>query len=230
MSSRRLAPTLLVSLGLVLAPASAQAHDELTGTAPQDGASVEAGDLEDLTLTFSGEIADVGAAVAVTAPDGSSVLEGEPVVEGPEVTQDLVDDLGDGEYAVAWRVTSEDGHPISGEFGFTVTGAAQEDPAEESTSDAGAAEETTEAEESAAEATSETDPTDEEPVEEPSPEPTSEDDAAGQDTADEETAGASADASAQEPSGIPPWAWALVAVGAAGLLVLLGRTWSRSHR
>ena len=95
MPSPRLAPTLLACLALALTPTAALAHDELTGTAPQDGATVEAGDLEDLTLTFSGEIADVGAAVAVTAPDCSSVLEGEPVVEGPEVTVEANPDTVD---------------------------------------------------------------------------------------------------------------------------------------
>src|SRR5699024_10824890 len=38
-----------------------------------------------------------------------------------EVSHPLADDLPAGEYSVDWRVVSADGHPISGEFTFTVT-------------------------------------------------------------------------------------------------------------
>ncbi|KUG58388.1 hypothetical protein AVL62_10770 [Serinicoccus chungangensis] len=220
MSPTRRSAALLAALALVALPLPAQAHDELTGSDPEDGATVEAGDLDELTMTFSGEIAQVGAAVTVTDPDGGSALEGEPEVEGTEMTQDLVDDLADGDYAVAWRVTSEDGHPISGEFGFSVTGG--EDEAEQDTAEAPApTEETEEAsgsqEAEASASPTETEETAEETTQESSPEATSQD-------------GETSDASTADSSGLPVWAWVLLAAGGVGVLALMVATWQRGRR
>lgn len=117
-----LASLVLVLGALLVAPTPAQAHDELTGSQPEDGDTlVEAP--QDLTLTFSGEIASLGVQVVVTGPDGE-VSAGEPRVEGVEVVQALAPDAPAGDYTVVWRVTSQDGHPISGELDYEVAAAA----------------------------------------------------------------------------------------------------------
>ncbi|HSP60740.1 MAG TPA: copper resistance CopC family protein [Ornithinimicrobium sp.] len=116
---RFLRPLLLLLLtGLLLAPGAAQAHDQLSGTDPADGA-VLAEAPTTLTFTFSGEVAVVGAQVAVTGGPGGDHLVGEPVVDGQDVVQEVTG-MEEGVYQVAWRVTSSDGHPISGTLGFTV--------------------------------------------------------------------------------------------------------------
>lgn len=122
MTSRaRRAVVALLSAVVLLSPAvTASAHDQLVGSEPEDGASGQAPD--EIVLTFSGAIGDLGAQMAVTDGAGTSVVDGEIEVDGEEVTQDLVDDLSPGDYRVVWRVTSEDGHPISGQFAFTVEG------------------------------------------------------------------------------------------------------------
>src|SRR5690606_20404665 len=104
----------------------------------------------------SGEVGELGTQVAVTGPDGESVVDGEPVVDGTEVEQALTDDLAAGSYDVVWRVTSQDGHPISGELGFTVE--AGDDETEDETADETTADETadeTTADETADETTAE---------------------------------------------------------------------------
>lgn len=207
---------------LLVAPAGvASAHDELVGTDPQDGATVEEPD--DLVLTFSGNIAGLGAQVAVTGPDGGSVVDGAPEVNGTEVEQELVDDLAAGDYAVIWRVTSEDGHPISGEFSFTVEVVA-DDSGDDATDDsaAGATDDAT------SEATTETtdEATDDATTE------TTTDPAPTTDATDDATEDADVTAEpveAQDDGGLPVWAWVLVALGAAGLLGLLARTWARGR-
>jgi len=73
---------------LVLAPA-AQAHDQLLESSPADGATLETAP-EAIELTFSGEIAQVGAQVAVTGGDVESPLDGAPRTEGVMLVQDLV--------------------------------------------------------------------------------------------------------------------------------------------
>ncbi|ANS79924.1 Copper resistance protein CopC [Serinicoccus hydrothermalis] len=213
MASLRTLPAAVLAAGLVLVPATAQAHDELTGSEPSDGATGEAPD--DLTLTFSGNIAEVGAAVTVTSPDGSSVTDGEPQVDGTEVEQDLADDLTDGEYAVAWRVTSEDGHPISGEFGFTVEGAAAQ--TSEETSEEAQPEESSEA------------PQESEAEPAPTPEETQ---GAEEETTEEETtddSGQTSEESVSTATGVPGWAWVVVGVAVAGLLGTLAWTWQRGR-
>jgi len=74
-----------------------------------------------LTLTFSGELAtDPGATeLQVTDAAGTSLADGDPLVEGTAVTQAL-SGAASGVVTVLWKVVSSDGHPISGQFAFSV--------------------------------------------------------------------------------------------------------------
>ncbi|MEU2200675.1 copper resistance CopC family protein [Isoptericola sp. NPDC019482] len=103
-------------LGVAVAqPASA--HDRLLSSDPADGATVEEAPTE-LTLVFSADVLAAGAQVAVTTPDGT--VPAEVAVDGDEAVAALPDDLPGGDWDVAWRVVSSDGHPIEGELAFTV--------------------------------------------------------------------------------------------------------------
>jgi copper resistance protein C len=197
----------LLLTALLLAPVGmASAHDELTGTDPKDGATVEEPD--ELVLTFSGAIGDLGAQIAVTGPDGESVVDGGPDVDGTRVEQDLVEDLAAGDYEVIWRVTSEDGHPISGEFAFTVEAVADDsgDDATDDNSDDAAAAATTEETTEPAQQTS-----------------------AATDEAPEDADVTAEPAQAQGEGGLPTWAWVVLALAAAALGGLLARTWVRGR-
>lgn len=113
---RRLA-SLLLALGMVVAlPAAAAAHDVLEKTTPSEGSVLERLP-GSVTLTFSEEPLAVGLQVVVTGPSGS-VGEGAPTVSGREVTQAISPTAPGGDYVVGYRVTSADGHPITGSFGF----------------------------------------------------------------------------------------------------------------
>lgn len=115
----------------------AAAHDQLTGTEPSDGASTDVAP-EQVRMDFGGDIAAVGTFVTVTGPLGT-VTDGTPQVEGTAVVQPLMTDVPPGDYAVVWRVTSQDGHPISGEFGYTVPAAGVEAQGEQAPTGDGAA-------------------------------------------------------------------------------------------
>lgn len=110
--------TLFLALTVVVAPA-AQAHDQLVSSTPEDGAELEQAPAW-LEFEFSGEIQEMGSEIKVTH-DGEDVSAGEIAVDGTTMKSALPDDLGAGEYEVAWRVTSSDGHPIDGTQSFTVT-------------------------------------------------------------------------------------------------------------
>ncbi len=100
---------------------AASAHDALVAATPADGSTLPAAPGE-LALEFSGVVQELGAQVAVTGPGGDAVAQGPAEVVGSTLTQPLDADLAAGTYAVAWRVTSADGHPISGTTTFTVAG------------------------------------------------------------------------------------------------------------
>ena len=111
---------LLVGALLALVPAgSASAHDVLVGSEPGDGAVLDAAPSQ-LVLSFAAEQLSVGAAVAVTGPDGASWAQGEPVVTGTTVTQALQPGLPSGPYSVQWRSVSGDGHPVDGTLAFSL--------------------------------------------------------------------------------------------------------------
>lgn len=96
----------------------ATAHDVLRSTNPADGAQVE--QLPDaVVLTFEEPAVAVGSTVTVTGPDGP-VGRGAPQLVDTEVRQTLTGGPA-GTYTVLWRVTSADGHPISGTFRFTTS-------------------------------------------------------------------------------------------------------------
>jgi methionine-rich copper-binding protein CopC len=114
------AATAFTALFIVLGGAPAAAHTDLQSSAPADGEALTTAP-DTVTLTFATAVASQFAQVTVTGPDGRSVTTGETTVEGAVVRQP-VSPNGDGAYVVAYRVVSDDGHPVSGELGFTLTG------------------------------------------------------------------------------------------------------------
>lgn len=113
---------------------AAHAHDELISSNPADGATLVEAPSE-LELTYSGEIMDVDGAnqVRVTSPTGQNVTDGAVDIEGTTVTQNL-SATEEGQYTVAWRVVSSDGHPIEGTFTYTVGEASTATPNAEAAS------------------------------------------------------------------------------------------------
>ncbi|MFB4423167.1 copper resistance CopC/CopD family protein [Streptomyces sp. QL37] len=119
-----LAMLISLLLGLVLAGAGpASAHAALTGSDPQDGAVVATAP-EEVTLTFSEQIAMDDDSIRVLDPSGERADEGAPrdLTGGGAVRYavQLHSGLPDGTYTVAWQAVSADSHPVSGAFTFSV--------------------------------------------------------------------------------------------------------------
>lgn len=105
---------------VLLAPVAA-AHSVLLESEPADGATLEASP-EQVVLTFNEDVNQSFATIAVTTEeDRTNRAAGEPVVDGPTVSAE-VEDLEPGLYTVGYRVTSADGHVVSGSSTFTVDG------------------------------------------------------------------------------------------------------------
>lgn len=109
----------LVAAWLVAVVGSpAFAHAALEGTSPASGERLTAPPGA-VTLRFTEDVLKIGLAVQVTGPNGV-VNAGRAAVDGDLVTQPLASGSPPGIYSVRWRVTSDDGHPISGSFAFIV--------------------------------------------------------------------------------------------------------------
>ena len=104
---------------LLVGAGPAWAHSRLLHTVPVDGATTT-----DVTtsvvLTFNEMVKQRFTTVVVRGPDGTSYGRGGVRVVDENVTQDLYP-LPSGAYHVAWRAISADGHPVQGEFRFTVS-------------------------------------------------------------------------------------------------------------
>ncbi|WP_405898823.1 copper resistance protein CopC [Streptomyces sp. NBC_00727] len=111
--------------GLLLAVAApASAHAALTGSDPQDGAVVATAP-QQVTLTFSEQVALGADSIRVLAPSGKradtntaprDLHSGSTVKYGVA----LRGGLPDGTYTVAWQAVSADSHPVSGAFTFSI--------------------------------------------------------------------------------------------------------------
>ena len=111
--------TLLLCVGIFNATATTiSAHTHLSSTNPADGDTVTE-PLTEITLTFEGQI-EQGSTFELIGADGTSVaLESITVADG-EMTGTLAAPLESGDYIVQWNSISADGHPMEGEFSFTV--------------------------------------------------------------------------------------------------------------
>ena len=117
-----LAALATAALSVVVTAPVATAHAELESTTPKQGSTVQRLP-QQVTLTFSEPIR-TPAFVEVTAPGSANVASGDVQVRDEVLTQQLGDTAGGGAYALSYRVTSADGHPISGTVRFTVAGGA----------------------------------------------------------------------------------------------------------
>ncbi|MFW5416129.1 copper resistance protein CopC [Nocardiopsis sp. CNT-189] len=106
-------------LGLGGAPA-ALAHDTLLSSTPEAGAELDEAP-EQIELTFSADIGDGGNAVVVNDPSGKNHAVGEPAVDGPDATVELDELTEAGDYTVAYRMVSSDGHVVEDDFSFALT-------------------------------------------------------------------------------------------------------------
>ncbi|MUL43959.1 copper resistance protein CopC [Streptomonospora sp. PA3] len=122
------AAALLGSLALATATApAALAHDTLIDSSPQDGAELDTAP-DEVVLTFSNDIGQGGNAIVVTGPEGETHEEGPVEIDGPEAAVGLKELPAAGEYTVAYRVVSSDGHTLEDEIAFSVTEAAVPEP------------------------------------------------------------------------------------------------------
>jgi methionine-rich copper-binding protein CopC len=129
MSTRSVATAIVTALGFaVLSAGPALAHAALTGSTPAADSSVS--EISVVSVTANEDLLDIGEnaegfVIAVSDEDGAFYGDGCVSVRGDTASMDVVLSLR-GTYTVAYRVISEDGHPVEGTFTFDFEGDASE--------------------------------------------------------------------------------------------------------
>ncbi|MEY4899001.1 MAG: hypothetical protein RL294_812 [Actinomycetota bacterium] len=127
MSIRSVVTVIITALGLaVLSAGPAFAHAELIGSSPAADSSVAG--VTEVSVTAGEELLNIGEnaegfVMTVMDAAGMGLYYGDGCVTVDVNTASMGVSLATaGEYVVAYRIVSEDGHPVEGEFTFSVTG------------------------------------------------------------------------------------------------------------
>jgi copper resistance protein C len=116
----------LVALGVLLVAmafsgtAVASAHATRVATDPAENAALTTGPAR-VTATFNEHLQTTFAAMTVVGPDGNLWSTGDPQVQGAVVSVAVLPLGPKGIYTVNYRVTSADGHVVSGSWAFDLT-------------------------------------------------------------------------------------------------------------
>lgn len=94
-------------------------HASLTGTDPVDGAVLDAAPKQ-ITLQFNEEPLEALVDVVVTNAAGDVMAMNAAEAAGTEVLVPFPSGLSAGDYTIAYRVVSADGHPITGSITVTL--------------------------------------------------------------------------------------------------------------
>ncbi|MFJ7954321.1 copper resistance protein CopC [Lysinibacillus sp. NPDC096418] len=97
---------------------SAFAHSHFGGSKPADG-DVITEPLNEIILNFDGQI-EQGSFIDVTTVSGQVIELKETIIGEGTLTGTVAEPLPNDEYKVNWSIISKDGHPLEGNFSFTV--------------------------------------------------------------------------------------------------------------
>ena len=123
-SQRIIGSILLAGLGLFGPISSASAHTDLVSTSPAADSDVNASQAT-ISLTFAEPTLVDGAAIIVKNSNGDILDSPAPTLDGSTLSIPWPMDLTPGQVTIEWRATGDDGHVLSGDFGFNYTAAAE---------------------------------------------------------------------------------------------------------
>ena len=120
----RLVATLVLAFSLTVAALAgagvASAHATRVATDPVDNTEL-AQSPQEVSATFNEKLQPQFAAMTVVGPDGNLWSTGDPKIEGAIASVGLRPLGPVGTYTVNYRVTSADGHVVSGSWSFRLT-------------------------------------------------------------------------------------------------------------
>lgn len=110
----------VIGLAAILTAQVASAHAVRVAAEPPDGAALTTGPGR-VSATFNERLQTNFAAMTVVGPDTNMWSTGEPMVQGAVVSVGMRPLGPAGNYTVNYRVTSADGHVVSGSWSFRLT-------------------------------------------------------------------------------------------------------------
>ena len=129
---------IVLALVAMAAPAVASAHATRIAVDPPENATLTTGPGQ-VSATFNEQLQTSFAAMTVVGPDGNLWSSGEPRVHGAVIAVDLRPLGPVGAYTVNYRVTSADGHVVTGSWSFRLTVAGNGTPGLPAASSSGGA-------------------------------------------------------------------------------------------
>lgn len=123
-SQRIIGALFLAGLGLFAPISSASAHTDLVSTSPTADSDVNAAQ-ETISITFAEPTLVDGAAIVVVDSMGATLDTPAPTQDGASLSIPWPAGLTPGLVTVQWRATGDDGHVLTGDFGFNYTAAAE---------------------------------------------------------------------------------------------------------
>jgi methionine-rich copper-binding protein CopC len=110
--------TLLFIAILLVYVIEVSAHTHLKDSSPTDGEVVEQ-PLKEIHLYFETKV-EQNSSFEIKNSNGAAIPVNEIVVEAERLSGELAEPLANDRYHVFWKIIGADGHPIEGEFSFTV--------------------------------------------------------------------------------------------------------------
>ena len=123
-SQRIISAIFLAALGIFAPISSASAHTDLVSTSPTADSDVNAAQ-ETISITFAEPTLVDGAAIVVVDSMGATLDTPAPTQDGASLSIPWPAGLTPGLVTVQWRATGDDGHVLTGDFGFNYTAAAE---------------------------------------------------------------------------------------------------------
>ena len=109
-----------VAIAATLTAGAASAHAARVSVDPAENAVLSVGPAR-VSATFNEQLQTTFAAMTVVGPDGNIWSSGPPQVQGAVVSLGVRPLGPSGNYTVNYRVTSADGHVVSGSWSFRLT-------------------------------------------------------------------------------------------------------------
>lgn len=109
-----------VTIAATLTAGAASAHAARVSVDPAENAVLSVGPAR-VSATFNEQLQTTFAAMTVVGPDGNLWSSGQPQVQGAVVSLGVRPLGPSGNYTVNYRVTSADGHVVSGSWSFRLT-------------------------------------------------------------------------------------------------------------
>jgi methionine-rich copper-binding protein CopC len=117
------AALLLALLVAVATAGPASAHNVLISSDPADGAVLDTAP-SSVSLTFDQPVQNFDPVLVVTGPNGNLFTDGAPTISGSVISAPLGPAGPAGQYRIAYRIVSADGHPVTGQVSYTLSASA----------------------------------------------------------------------------------------------------------